>query len=44
MLHLRLPEATGSLLQLALDLGGIVSAAVLTLLVQRVAWRQVRSG
>jgi uncharacterized hydrophobic protein (TIGR00271 family) len=37
-------EATGSLLQLALNLGGIVSAGVLTLLLQRVAWRQVRAA
>ncbi|MGZ4589595.1 MAG: DUF389 domain-containing protein [Actinomycetes bacterium] len=36
-------EARGSLLQLALNLGGIVTASVLTLLAQRVAWRRVRS-
>ena len=34
-------EARGSLLQLALNLSGIVLAGVLTLLVQRLAWRRV---
>jgi uncharacterized hydrophobic protein (TIGR00271 family) len=36
-------EATGSLLQLALNLGGIVSAGVLTLLLQQAIWRRVRN-
>jgi uncharacterized hydrophobic protein (TIGR00271 family) len=37
-------EATGSVLQLALNLGGIVSAGVLTLLLQQTIWRRVHSG
>jgi uncharacterized hydrophobic protein (TIGR00271 family) len=36
-------EATGSLLQLALNLGGIVSAGVLTLLLQQTVWKRVRT-
>ena len=36
-------EATGSLLQLALNLGGIVSAGVLTLLLQQTIWKRVRN-
>lgn len=35
-------EARGSALQLGLNLGGIVTASVLTLLLQRLAWRHVR--
>jgi uncharacterized hydrophobic protein (TIGR00271 family) len=35
-------EAGGSLLQLALNLGGIVCAGVLTLLLQQYIWRRVR--
>lgn len=36
-------EASGSAVQLALNLGGIVAAGVLTLLAQRLAWRRVRT-
>lgn len=37
-------EATGSLLQLALNLSGIASAGVLTLLLQQFIWRRVGSS
>jgi hypothetical protein len=36
-------EARGSLLQLGLNLSGIVLAGELTLLTQRLAWRRVRA-